>query len=398
MKQIKIFFNYILGFVTIIVEGYFIEKFINICIQKGILIWNIDRQKSSIFKARISIQDFKKIRQIAKKTKCRVKIETKKGLPFIFYKYKKRKVFAIFLVVIAAFIMLSSTFIWNIEIIGDSKIPKEEIISILAENGLKIGMRKKEIDEKQIISDFRMQRDDVAWIGIIKKGTNAIVEVVDISPKPEILNPDEFCSIFADKQGEITKIIVREGTPYVKIGDIVTKDTLLVGGWMEGKYTGIRYLHAHAVIEAKMCYTKSERIYLNTEEKRRNGKKENKYIINFNNFKINLYKTVTKFKTYDTIQEENRFKIFPQIYLPVSIIKNINYELETVEVKHTIEEAKIIGAQKLKEELEKEISNLENVIDKRTNYYEDKEFVEVEVIYETIEAIGVKEKINFGGN
>ena len=393
MKQIRILFNYIFGFVTIIVEGYFIEKFINICISKGILIWNIDRQKSSMFKARVGIQDFKKIKYIAKTSKCRVKIKDKKGLPFLFYKYKKRKIFIICLVIIFGFIMFSSSFVWNIEIIGESKIPKEEIVSTLAESGLKIGLKKKEIDKNQVISDFRLKRDDVAWIGITMRGTNVIVEIVDHSPKPEIVNIDEFCSVVSDKQGVIAKIIVQEGTPCVKVGDTVEIGTLLVGGWMEGQYTGIKYLHAQATIEANICYSKREKIYLNTEENRRNGKQENKYTIKLNNFKINLYKTVTKFKSCDTIQKENKLKIFSQIYLPISIIKNTNYEIETVPVTYTIEEAKKVGVEKLSKELELEIQNFDSILNKQINYSENEEFVEVEVIYEVQEAIGVEEKI-----
>ena len=83
----KILIYYILGYVNISVEGYFIERFINICISKNILLWNLKRKKSSFLYTNIGIKDFKKIKQIAKTTKCRVKIESKKGLPFLLHKY-----------------------------------------------------------------------------------------------------------------------------------------------------------------------------------------------------------------------------------------------------------------------------------------------------------------------
>ena len=41
----------------------------------------------------ISIKDFKRIKEISKKTKCRININRKKGLPFMLNKYKKRKIF-----------------------------------------------------------------------------------------------------------------------------------------------------------------------------------------------------------------------------------------------------------------------------------------------------------------
>ena len=93
---IKILLNYILGYVRITVEGYYIERFINICRNNKIIIWNLKRDKSVRLNLNIGIKDFKKIKKIAKKTKCKVKIIKKKGLPFLFNRYKKRKIFLVF--------------------------------------------------------------------------------------------------------------------------------------------------------------------------------------------------------------------------------------------------------------------------------------------------------------
>ena len=76
----KIVMYYLLGYANICVEGYFIERFINICISKNILLWNVKRKKSSCLLANIAIKDFKNIRQIAKNTKCHIKIEKKKAM------------------------------------------------------------------------------------------------------------------------------------------------------------------------------------------------------------------------------------------------------------------------------------------------------------------------------
>ena len=90
---IKILLNYIMGYLTIVVEGYFIEKFMNICTSKQIFLWNMKREKSTILQANIGIYDFRQIVKIAKKTKCKVIIKQKKGIPFVMKKYKKRKIF-----------------------------------------------------------------------------------------------------------------------------------------------------------------------------------------------------------------------------------------------------------------------------------------------------------------
>ena len=202
---IKILLNYILGYLNIEIEGYFVEKFINICISKKIFLWNIKRTKSTLVYSNIGIKEFKKITKIAKDTKCRIKIKSKKGLPFVFYKYKKRKVFFVFLLILTISIISLSNFIWNIEITGNVNISKEELLQSLEKDGLKQGTFKSKIDTKEIVNKMRLERNDLAWIGIEIKGTNAIVKVVEAAQKPEIINEEDYCNIVATKPRNYSK-------------------------------------------------------------------------------------------------------------------------------------------------------------------------------------------------
>ena len=59
---------------------------------------------------------------------------------------------------------------------------------------------------------------------------------------------------------------------------------------MEGKYTGIRYVHAKGKIEAKVWYTKNQKVYFKQIKKEETGEQENKYGIKINNFEINFNK------------------------------------------------------------------------------------------------------------
>ena len=60
---IKILFNCIIGYIRIFVEGYYIERFINICQNKKILIWSLKREKGVKLYLNIGIRDFKKLKE-----------------------------------------------------------------------------------------------------------------------------------------------------------------------------------------------------------------------------------------------------------------------------------------------------------------------------------------------
>lgn len=392
---IKIIFNYIIGYIRISIEGYYIERFINICGNEKITIWNLKRNKNVKLELNIGIKDLKKVAKIAKQTKCKMKIIKKKGLPFLFNRYRKRKLFFVFLLVIIIGLGISSNFVWNIQIVEEDKESIENLYQDVVESGLEIGKMKSKINTKDIINKVRLKRNDIAWMGIELKGTNAIVKVVKATAKPEIVDDNEFCNIVSDKQGIITKINAQNGTIAVKVGDTVNVGTTLINGWMEGKYTGLRYVHAKGEIQAKVWHTKNKKILYNATEKTETGNIENKYQIKINNFEINLSKRLSKFKIYDTIVLENKFKIFSDFYLPISLVKITNKEIKEEQKNYNVEQAKDLGIEQLQEELDNEIEDKSKVVNKIINTYEKEDGIEVYVTYEVLEDIGTNEKIVF---
>ena len=390
----KILFNYILGYVNIKIEGFYIERFINICKSKNILLWNMKREKLSILYANIGINDFKIIKSIAKTSGCNIKLNKKMGLPFIFNRYKKRKMFFILLLFVLVVLLISSNYIWNIEVIGDNTIDKNEIIKELKNKGLSEGKTKNKIDVKSVINDLRMERKDIAWIGIDIKGTNAIVEIVETEKKPEIVKSDEYCNIISEKSGVITKINVSNGTAKVKVGDIVKKGDILVEGKLEGKYTDPIYVHATAEIEIKTWYSIRKNFEYTQVIEQRTGKTETKYSIKINNLQINLYKVLSKFENYDTINENKKLSLFSNFYLPIEIVKIENYEKENKTVEYSKDELKKKSINELEEELNKQINDEEKILDKYVNYKENDGYIDIELVYEVLESVGTKEKIN----
>lgn len=302
--------------------------------------------------------------------------------------------FGLLIFIIVGIIALSN-FIWNIEVTGNETIAKEEILQVASEGGLSIGKFKNSIDTKEVINRLRLERDDIAWVGIEIKGTNMIIKIVEADKKPEIIDEEEYCNVVADKACMILKVNAQNGTPLVKEGTIVKEGDILIGGWMEGKYTGTRYVHAQGEVRAKVWYTNKQKVYLKETEKRETGASENKYSVNINNFKINFYKRLSNFENYDTIEETKKVKLFSDFYLPIEIIKSTNKEYNNIKLNHSIEEAKQIGIERARQELNGQIENSDNVLNEQINMYENTEYVEVEVTYEVQENIGTKEKIVF---
>lgn len=390
---IKLLIRLIVGYVRIEVEGYYIERFINICTNKKILIWNLKREKGVKLYLSIGINDFKKLSTIARKTNCKVKILRKRGVPFLLNRYKKRKLFAIFLILILALIFTSSRYVWNVDISIKDNLELENISEDIENLGITRGIPKNRIDTEKVINELRLKRDDIAWVGIDIVGTSVKINIVKADKSPDIIKNTDYCNIVAKKAGTIQKITAQNGTAVVNVGDTVQKGDILIAGYMEGKYTDTRYVHSLGEVDAIILYEKSKEVRFNQDIYHYTGNEENKYEISFNTWKIKLYKNFSKFNLYEITTEEKNIKLLDNFYLPISIKKITNKEQTKENKTYSIEEAVDIGEKELSPEIEKEIENKDMIIDKNVKKEEYENSVIVTVIYSVLENIGENQKI-----
>ena len=393
-RNIIFFFS---GFLNISIEGFFVERFINMCKTQNIILENLHIENNYYIKAKVLQSDFRELKNIAKKTKCKIKIESKKGIPFVINRYRKRKVFAIAVFVIAFFIFTSTSFIWNIDVKGNENISRDDILELVKQYGISIGKLNKNINTEKIINSIRLKRDDISWIGIEIKGTNVIISINEATNSPELIDRNEKCNIIASKDAEVVKIIVQSGTALVSVGDFVNRGDILVKGEMEGKYTGIREVHSEATIIGKTIYEKSKTELFNQSITEETGNVEEKKSLLLNNFKINFNKGVSKFENYDTISSKQKIKIFSNTYLPIEFQKIIYKEKKTYQKVYTEEEL----VEKIEAELENEIESEfeiskfdENSKTRRVEINNAEDGITLKLIYEILENIGEKDKIN----
>jgi len=141
-------------------------------------------------------------------------------------------------------------------------------------------------------------------------------------------------------------------------------------------------------------HTGREKVFLNQRVATETGSTERKHRIRINNFRINLNKPLSKFENYDTINESRKLALFSNFYLPIVLERTVNTEYVYKDVTFTEEEATAMTADKIISMLLENIEDIENIVNKQINTYTGDGFIEVEVIIEVLERIGVKRKID----
>ena len=197
--------------------------------------------------------------------------------------------------------------------------------------------------------------------------------------------------------GDVIVASVKSATPggVVKKGDVVKAGTPIIGGWLERKFTGTRYVHANGSVQAKVWYSENVKIPLKQVVSKETGNEETKYSLRINNFTINFYKTLSKFQKYDTIEQNKKLKLFLDFYLPIEIVQKNNKKLVEETINYTKEQARNKAVEEAKSKLEQQVEDKQNILNTYINYEEAEEYIEAQVIYEVLEEIGTKEKIVF---
>ena len=108
-----------------------------------------------------------------------------------------------------------------------------------------------------------------------------------------------------------------------------------------------------------------------------------------------MFKTLSKFEKYDTINEDKKLMLFSNFYLPIEIIKTTNKEYVLQEITYTEEQVIEILTKKLEKELLQEIKDQNNIVNTNINTNLEDGYVEVEVTYEVLENMGIEQEINF---
>lgn len=388
--------KYILGYVVIKIEGFFSEKFINISSKRQIKLWHIYRDDNGKLFAKISVKDFLKIRPVAFKSRCRIKIIKRVGLPFVIKKYRKRKAFAIGFILCSVVIRLMSSIVWTVEINGDPTISTTVVYDYIRSLGVYPGVMKNSIDREKISQSLVKDMEDIGWAGVSLKGTKLTINLAKRDPLPKLVPMSEPCNLVAAKDGVIKQVIALRGIDMVKPGDTVVKGQLLVSGSFVPKYNEEIEVKVHATgqVIASTWYEEERIIEMKEVERYRTGKKFSNTTLEIFGLKIKLFPKKPDYTLHDTITESKTISITDDLRLPINIYKETYYENDVKIKDIDFEKAKENAILEAQRACLDKIPGEASIISKKTEFIPlDDGGLAVRVIIECEEDISVEEML-----
>ena len=365
--------KYLQGYVRVRLFGYAPERFLNLCSNHNILIWNLEYHDEQ-YEFCISLRGFRQLKPILRKTRTKLVVIERTGLPFVMRRYRKRKLFFAGIVLCCTLLYIMSLFVWKIEINGNLHETDSGIIKFLEEKQVYHGLLKSKIDCEKIEEELRAGYEDIIWASAKLKGTMLIIDIqenlaTNQQAQEKQTEDDEPSDLVADKEAEIYSILTRAGTPQVEKGMQVKPGDLLVEGKNAvlndaGEIANYQYCISDADILGITRYSYHDSFPLKYEDKVFTDRESSAYGLQIMQMQFRLPHILHKFEKYDTITDEYDLKIGETFYLPLAFLRETRKEYQIESKQYTKQEAENLANKKIaefcKELSEKGVQIIEN--------------------------------------
>ncbi len=333
------------------------EHFINICFRYGFIYYDlkIDPQKEKMV-VLVPLLHYKRILSACRVFGVRTKLISKNGFLEKAWQGRKRLGITLGLVISFLLILSSQNVVWRIDVVGNERLSKAQVIEALNSNGIRVGSKISSLDPHYIEHMVMINNDDIAWISIKIVGTVAkveIKEVIDTEIKQEGTNPANLVSRF---DAQIVSLEVYSGFLCVKEGDFVRAGELLASGIYKSEKAPLRFTRANGYVFGRVNATFEVEIPLVQTKKVLTGEKITKKSLIFFGKSIKFFTNYRNLPiSYDIINYLYTFNPFSLGELPISISVDEYYPYEMVEVtiseQDAIEQAYEVLRQKIDSEL-----------------------------------------------
>lgn len=368
MIAIHTILNFIRGYLTIMFCGVDKIRFINLCKNNHLNIWNV-RNVNDDISFNCSVNSFFAMRKIKRKCNGKLKITKRNGLPFYIRKYRKHLFFAIGIVMFFVLSKIISLFVWNISFEGNYSYTDVELMNFLKKHDIENGIAKSEIDCENIEYLLRTTYNDITWVSAEIKGTRIIIHIKENFDTHIAKAEDKPYNIISDTSGTVESIITRSGTPLVKKGDVVEAGQMMVSGVLElyndsGDIINYHLVNADSDIYLRVTEEYCDEIELEYDKKIYTGETNNVLQLNFMGKSLYLSGIQKKFKDYEIVNDYYDVSITDNYYLPLGYNKICIKEYNIEKATYSEEEAKAILSQRLDNYInklnEKDVQILEN--------------------------------------
>ncbi len=307
------------GSVEVSVSAASRMAFLNLCLYHGIQYRNFRYREDGGVACRMAYLTAHRLRRLCAREGIEMVLSQPRGLPAFLFGLRRRAGLLAGSAVAICLLVLSSRFLWDIEITGNTQMTKEEIRSVLADCSFSVGSYLPDVKIRELENRVLLAAPDIAWIAINLQGTVAEVQVIERETS-EPTDTTKPANMIAAADGQIEFLQLYRGNAVVTVGQAVKKGELLISGIYDSATEGFRFTRAAGEVLARTEHTYRIEIPLTYEEKAYGEREYRSVSLHFFDFSSEFFKkTGNQSDTCDIIKNEIEFGWFGTRPVPLSL-------------------------------------------------------------------------------
>lgn len=298
------------------------EAVLNACALEDLEVAGAESVDAYTIRLTINAGELSRFRQLAQRCRCEATVLAEQGGKRIWRLVKRRMALAFLAAAVGLTLLLSSLFVWEIDVVGAESLSRGRILRTLDECGLKSGCFWPGLETDTMRSQLLTRMPELAWAAVNVSGSRATVLLLERTEAPEIDREEDSADLIASHSGVVSELSVLRGRPLVSPGSAVLPGEMLVSGTVGTLNGTVRRLGARGAVMADTWY---ERIALCPQivgKAERSGSPRNRFAIELGGRRINFYRNSGKaIDGYDKIVHESMLGVKGLFALPIRFVR-----------------------------------------------------------------------------
>ena len=342
------FFRFVTGSFRLTYSSSEPEAYLEALHRMNVPLWGIRKQEDSLSFS-LSPRHLHLAKALVPKGK-ESGLETKaEGILVWWERFGKRLGLFVGLALFCTLSLLSTLFVWSVEVEGNALFSDREIRARLSEMGLRPGVLLSRVDTRNFSLAFQVENKEFSHASLNLIGTRAILTVREREQKEMREEETGDANLVAAIHGKILRYEVLAGQTAVKRGDLVQKGDLLISGVVERSNGAFTTTRARGRVLAQTERSFSVTIPLEEVESVFTGRENEKrsYQILGLSLASPLFDT-SPYESFSTVETQEEVTLFGRT-LPILCITRRYLEKEEKSQRLTVDRAEDLAYDKYEE-------------------------------------------------
>lgn len=336
----------------------FPERVLNVCAARGIALRAPCFLGAEELAFSLNRRDWPAVKAACADVGAQAHIERIRGLPFALRRLRRRYVLLAGTALCALGLAVNSCFIWDLQVEGNGDVPKEKILRVLSELGVRRGAFAYGFQQHDLCNRALPKLPELSWLTVNTRGCRATIVVRPRVPKPEIVNESAPTNVVSARDALVTDVRALDGEAKVLPGTVVRAGEMLISGvvetdGVEHPVVGTRYLAGKGEVWGRTWHELSVMIPLSVALKLPVDKEKNTWAILWGEKRVNIGRKESGILTEncDKMIRRKQWTLPGGLTLPVTWITETCRLHKTVRVARSRGDAEEVGRVALEREL-----------------------------------------------